>query len=208
MNPAKVAREAIEVHGALQKPGELAGLLALLLDLAPRVVVEVGSDAGGTLWAWRQLPSVEHVAAVSLPNAGYDSGRPLNRHGALVVEGDSHDPDTADTLAAVLLEWGQLADFLLIDGDHTYDGVKADYEMYAPLVRGGGIVALHDICPHPAHPDVQVDRFWAELVGDKEWIVTDPATWGGIGLVRVGAAPDKGYVAYPSLGAPTELVSR
>lgn len=208
MNPRQVAHDAVHVHGALQKPNELAGLLALLLDLAPRVVVEVGSDAGGTLWAWRQLPSVEHVAAVSLPGAGFDSGRPLDRHGAVVVEGDSHAEDTLLTLAAVLAEWGLPLDFLMIDGDHTYDGVRSDYEMYGPLVRDGGLVALHDICPHPGHPDVEVDRFWSELQGDKEYIVTDPAVWGGIGLVRVGASRDRGYVASPQLGSVTELMAR
>ena len=39
----------------------------------------------------------------------------------------------------------QEIDFLFIDGDHSYAGVKKDYEMYSPLVRSGGIVAFHDI---------------------------------------------------------------
>lgn len=40
---------------------------------------------------------------------------------------------------------GELVDFLFIDGDHSYKGVKSDYEMYGPLVRPGGIIAFHDI---------------------------------------------------------------
>jgi predicted O-methyltransferase YrrM len=36
-------------------------------------------------------------------------------------------------------------DFLFIDGNHMYEYVKKDYEMYSPLVRKGGIVAFHDI---------------------------------------------------------------
>jgi predicted O-methyltransferase YrrM len=43
---------------------------------------------------------------------------------------------------------GEKADFLFIDGDYTYEGVKRDL-MYSPLVREGGIIAFHDICPHP-----------------------------------------------------------
>src|SRR2546422_11695055 len=93
-SPFKVAREAVEVHGAIQKVGELAGLLALLADHAPEVVLEVGSDAGGTLWAWQQLPSVRRVLAVDLPQAGFHSGRRLDSHGVEVVYGDSHDPAT------------------------------------------------------------------------------------------------------------------
>jgi hypothetical protein len=31
-----------------------------------------------------------------------------------------------------------MVDFLFIDGDHTYEGVKKDFEMYSPLVRREG----------------------------------------------------------------------
>jgi len=44
---------------------------------------------------------------------------------------------------------GEPLDFLFIDGDHTYEGVKRDFEMYSPLVRNGGIIAFHDIVKHP-----------------------------------------------------------
>ena len=33
---------------------------------------------------------------------------------------------------------------LWIDGDHTYGGVKGDFDRFAPFVVDGGIVALHD----------------------------------------------------------------
>jgi predicted O-methyltransferase YrrM len=35
-------------------------------------------------------------------------------------------------------------DFLFIDGDHNYDGVKKDWELYSPLLRSGSIVVFHD----------------------------------------------------------------
>jgi len=34
--------------------------------------------------------------------------------------------------------------FLYIDGDHCYDGCNTDWNMWAPLVKSGGIIALHD----------------------------------------------------------------
>jgi hypothetical protein len=79
---------------------------------------------------------------------------------------------------------------LFIDGDHTYDGVRQDYEMYAPLVRPGGLVGFHDICQHPSMPFVQVNRFWATLDGDLEIFVTEPPDWGGIGVIRIPVDPD------------------
>lgn len=35
-------------------------------------------------------------------------------------------------------------DYLLIDGDHTYEGVKRDFEAYGPMVREGGLVLFDD----------------------------------------------------------------
>jgi predicted O-methyltransferase YrrM len=35
-------------------------------------------------------------------------------------------------------------DFVFIDGDHTYAGLRADWTVWSPLVAPGGVVALHD----------------------------------------------------------------
>lgn len=184
MHPLTVARAAIQQHGAIQKEAELAGFLALLADLKPEVVVEIGSDAGGTLWAWQQL-GARRVIGVDMPQAGFASGKPLDSHGCEVVHGDSHDPETLHILE-VLLD-GDPVDLLFIDGDHTFEGVKADYEMYSPLVHPAGVIAFHDICRHPQMPQVGVDMLWRQISSTywrKEEIITDPPTWGGIGILR------------------------
>jgi predicted O-methyltransferase YrrM len=46
--------------------------------------------------------------------------------------------------AAMAAVKGQAFDLLLIDGDHSYDGVKWDYENFGPLVRRGGIILFDD----------------------------------------------------------------
>jgi predicted O-methyltransferase YrrM len=51
-------------------------------------------------------------------------------------------------------------DFLFIDGNHMYDYVKKDFEMYSPLVKKGGIVALHDIAENE---EGGVFNFWNEI---------------------------------------------
>ena len=38
----------------------------------------------------------------------------------------------------------QPIDFMFIDGDHSYEGIKTDWTLWSPLVKTGGIVALHD----------------------------------------------------------------
>lgn len=40
-------------------------------------------------------------------------------------------------------------DFIFIDGDHSFEGLREDWELWAPTIRGGGIVALHDSCSTP-----------------------------------------------------------
>ena len=47
-------------------------------------------------------------------------------------------------------EWEKIVQFypydlIFIDGDHSYEGVKQDFEIYSPLLAFGGIVAFHDI---------------------------------------------------------------
>jgi predicted O-methyltransferase YrrM len=37
-------------------------------------------------------------------------------------------------------------DFLFLDGDHSYEGLRADWEAWGPLVGEGGVVCLHDSC--------------------------------------------------------------
>ena len=34
--------------------------------------------------------------------------------------------------------------FLLIDADHSYEGVRRDFEAWSPLVAPGGLIVFHD----------------------------------------------------------------
>lgn len=197
----QVAREALR-RGALQKTRELGPLLQLLRERRPRVVVEIGTANGGTLYALCQVADDDALlVSIDLPGGEFGGGyredalprlRSYARGGQALhfLRRDSHAPSTRDELQEILA--GRAVDFLLIDGDHTYDGVRADFEMYAPLVAAGGLVALHDVLPHPQVPACEVDRFWSELrqrFEHEEFL--EPAhdmgwgQWGGIGVVRV-----------------------
>jgi predicted O-methyltransferase YrrM len=44
----------------------------------------------------------------------------------------------------VARDWNRPIRFLWIDGDHTYPGVKEDFDLFSPFLVEGGIVALHD----------------------------------------------------------------
>ncbi len=80
-----------------------------------------------------------------------------------LIRGDSHAPETLQKVKAALGE-GQL-DLLFIDGDHSYAGVSQDFFDYSPLVRGGGIIALHDVVPGPEENVGGSPDFWSEIAG-------------------------------------------
>lgn len=182
------AQTAVQHYRALQKPTELAGFLAVLLDLhpKPRIMVEIGCDAGGTLWAWKQI-GIPRVIGIEYPDEHSDGNpwgteNPLVPHGCEIIRGDSHTEETRHELTELLV--GEPIDVLFIDADHTYQGVKQDYLMYAPLVANEGMIAFHDVSPHPHHPGVGVQKLWQQIHGDKEEILLPPDHWGGIGFVR------------------------
>ena len=77
------------------------------------------------------------------------------------VLGDSHAAQVVDTVRGLLQ--GRQVDFLFIDGDHSYEGVKADWDLYRKLVAPDGLVAFHDIVPGPEERVGGVPRFWKEL---------------------------------------------
>ena len=162
---------------------ELAEMLGVIARQQPSVYVEIGTYYGGGTWAVQQVAPDTRIT--SSDNDSLDSRvsakESLRALGvtATVIEGDSQDARTLDKLRALT----DRVDFLFIDGDHHYEAVRRDLELYAPLVTEGGIVALHDI--HSQHPDDHVGRLWAELVEGEERTSEIHANvgWGGVGLV-------------------------
>jgi cephalosporin hydroxylase len=162
----------------------LAGVLDLTAQLKPRVIVEIGCDRGGTLYAWRQL--CNRVYGITLPvndwTSGGQEGYPLDSHGAIVLKADSHDPASRHWLVKQLR--GAWIDVLHIDGDHSYVGVRADYAEYSPLVRSGGLVLIHDVL-NIRDPRVDVPRFWAEIGGRGRVIAQRTGVPLGFGVLEM-----------------------
>jgi len=154
---------------------EILTLARRVHAITPRVVVEIGTRGGGTLFTWSQASeALELLVSIDLPQGIHGGGYPVQR-GRLYEMFVSNRPDAhlallrrdsqaADTRAEVVtLLGGRPIDFLFIDGDHRYEGVKRDWESWEPLVRPGGLVAFHDI-QHDAPVDtIQVWRLWDEI---------------------------------------------
>ena len=82
---------------------------------------------------------------------------------------------------------GSKLDFLFIDADHTYEGIKRDFELYSPLMKKGGIIAFHDIVSSPDRSIDAVHEFWEQNKNQfdfEEIIEYSNQKAGGIGVVK------------------------
>jgi predicted O-methyltransferase YrrM len=193
---------SFQVLGVSIKPAqveyEIAKLLGVLADLRPKVNLEIGTAGGGTLFLFTRVADPKaKIISIDLPGGRFGGGYrkwkiPLyksfskERQKIYLLRRDSHDPQTLEEVKRIL--GGEEVDFLFIDGDHTYGGVKRDFEMYSPLARKGGIIAFHDIVPGPYENVGGVPEFWSQIKTKYEHleIVKDSNQRGfGIGIIFV-----------------------
>lgn len=144
--------------GASQDPFELFKLMEVVDQIRPERILEIGVHRGLSIKAWRQAwPDAEIV--------GIDTDfSHLEFEDFMCVECDSHDPKTAELIAE--LSPGRF-DFVFVDGDHSLEGVRKDYEIYKNFVEDGGIMAFHDIMRSPErisyHAGVECRTFFDEV---------------------------------------------
>lgn len=170
--------ETIREHQPSLSVAEADFVLMALQTVNVRHVLEIGTHRGCSARLWRDVLQPELLITVDWEPMLGD----FELEGIEVVKGHpSQDPRTQQAVREILA--GRNVDFLFIDGGHRYDEVLADYRAYAPLVRKGGIIALHDI-------DVQnelhdVGRLWKSLAEDPNLITREVHDSTGMGVVWV-----------------------
>jgi len=182
-----------------QRRTEIIGFARLIEQLKPTTICEIGAAGGGTLALFAAIasPTADFYSIDLAYTSAQRQAFPLlisPTQKLTMLAGDSHAPGTFQALK----QWlgNRRLDLLFIDGDHSYEGVAQDYEMYAPLVGTGGIVGFHDIIDDyktryglPTTSDVGgVPAFWRELkarIAHSSEFVEHPWQDGlGIGVVR------------------------
>lgn len=181
-----------------QDEGELSRLRDMVKHIKPLRILEIGSLFGGTLWYWMQdapgsvIVSVDTgVQSLDYRHEQIEFARetlwPIwARSNCVELYQVRHDSTNRTTINEV--NHHAPFDFIFIDGGHSYEVAKADFENYWPMLRPGGIIAMHDI----AYPDDNpigygVPLVWREVRQRGNWneIIRDENPEGiwGIGVV-------------------------
>lgn len=172
----------------LQNPHELKWMRNIYRKQNPPRVLEIGCWDGGTLREWLTQSTPSLVVAVDLEHrnrGAYEDWRQPETE-LVLVTGRSQSPAAIRAMQA-----HAPYDWVFIDGDHGEHAVRADRDTCLPLVREGGTLVFHDICPGAEDtecgPRVVFDDLRDRGYRVREYI-KDPQKWPwthGVGVVEV-----------------------
>jgi len=151
--------------------GHLQFAADLIAALKPSLLVELGTHYGESYFGMCQ--SVQESAASCMcyavdtwqgdPHAGYYDE-------SVFEEVNKYNDENYASFSKLLRTTFDRAvenfgddtiDLLHIDGLHTYEAVRHDFDNWFPKVRPGGVVLFHDTAAR--HADFEVWRLWEEL---------------------------------------------
>jgi predicted O-methyltransferase YrrM len=120
--------------------------------------VEIGCYAGGSACLMLQRPNT-NVISIDLgkpinPEVVQSNTSKMNIHGNQYnyIQGNSQTTETLDKLKNFVSS----VDILFIDGDHKYDGVINDFNLYSDLVKSGGYIVFDDYNDYIYSPEVKI----------------------------------------------------
>jgi cephalosporin hydroxylase len=194
MKNENILKEAYDL-GMVQNYYEISNALEFVESLNVQNFMEIGTDQGGTFLCWSKVADPKGLK-ISLDWAHgpwgvseFDVDKRNQKMMSLgsnvhILNGDSHSEFMYNRVKDIIKD--EKLDFLFIDGDHSYLGVKLDYHMYKEFVKPGGWIGFHDIKNTDRHHEANcyVDTFWDELPNKKVWFLTED-DWGGIGFIQV-----------------------
>lgn len=149
---------------AWQIHSEIKALLKTVQKNGASIILDIGTFDGGTLYLFTRFLEARKIITIDLPfPLGYPSEKKklFKLFGPdkelYFLRGNSHSIEIVKRVSHILK--GNKIDFIFVDGNHSYEGVRKDFENYKDFVREGGIIAFHDIC----NPRFGVVKFWNEI---------------------------------------------
>ena len=151
----------------------------LIRNVKPKVVVELGTFKGTSLFSFCQAVKDEKLDTKLFAVDTWQGDEHAGFYGDGVFEGVKsiigkyYSSVSVELLRKkfdeALNEFKDASiDVLHIDGLHTYEAVKHDFETWFPKVKDGGIILFHDISV--VKDDFGVYKLWHELKDDFKTI--------------------------------------
>ena len=171
--------------------GERAAVEGVLSQLRPALAIEIGSAQGACLRRIAANAREAHSFDLGLPSL------PIPKNVTLHT-GNSHE--LLPQFLAEVAEQGRNVDFVVVDGDHSPDGVRQDIEdLLDSRALANTIVLIHDVANERVRKGADAVRFpaWPKVAHvELDWIpgqlFAEPELrnelWYGLGLVIVDAS--------------------
>lgn len=141
-------------------------------------ILEIGCYDGGTSFFLSNFAN-EMISIDEHNPARFDTTS-MEGENFKYIGGDSHLSSTLNQINDK--KWN----YAFIDGDHSYEGVKADFHNILPFMDQESYMVFHDIVISDFHHEHKcfVGEFWEEVKKDykyEEYKTND--IWGGIGIL-------------------------
>lgn len=193
---SKILEYSYKNVGMFQIYSEIFEFSKFFKELNCKNILEIGSYYGGTFFVLCKLSNNEGKK-ISIDYPFYEGQefqmQQRKTHENMrtfannvhIIKSDSHLESTVNDLENILN--GEELDFIFIDGDHTYEGVKKDFEMYIPFLKDGGYVGFHDINDTAVQRDSNcyVGKLWNELESDVKIEFNTHSIAMGIGIIKI-----------------------
>lgn len=189
--PAELAALAASVKGFMP-PGEGLALHAATQHYVQGgLAVEIGSYCGKSTIYLGHAASLSggHVVTVDHHRGSEEHQAGWEYHDPDLVGADGRIdtlPALRRTLAAARLEsvvtpvvgrsvdvarwWRMPVELVFVDGGHTDEHAQNDYRSWAPWVRLGGALVIHDVFPDPADGGQAPYRIYRAALGSGEFV--------------------------------------